>query len=113
MRPIRVLHFGLGPIGAAIVKQVAARPGFKIVGGVDIDPAKAGRDLGDIVGLSKRLDVKVSSDAARALNEMLRERWDGVEIAHQYELADIAAAHAHAESRRGGGRIVLTIGCGD
>src|SRR2546430_11443085 len=67
MSPIRVLHYGLGPIGAAIVKQVAARPGFKIVGGVDIDPAKAGRDLGDVVGLSKRLDVKVSSDAARAL----------------------------------------------
>jgi hypothetical protein len=64
---IRVLHFGLGPIGAAIVKQVAARPGFKIVGGVDIDSAKVGRDLGDVVGLRKRLGVKVSGDAAKAL----------------------------------------------
>jgi 4-hydroxy-tetrahydrodipicolinate reductase len=64
---IRVLHFGLGPIGAAIVKQVAERPGFKIVGGVDIDSAKVGRDLGDVVGLRKRLGVKVSGDAAKAL----------------------------------------------
>ena len=64
---IRVLHYGLGPIGAAIVKQVAARPGFKIVGGIDIDPAKVGRDLGDVVRLSKRLGVKVSADAARTL----------------------------------------------
>jgi hypothetical protein len=64
---IRVLHFGLGPIGAAIVQQVAVRPGFKIVGGVDIDPAKVGRDLGDVAGLSKRLGVKVSDDAVRAL----------------------------------------------
>ncbi len=64
---IRVLHFGLGPIGAAIVKQVSARPGFKIVGGVDIDTAKVGRDLGDVVGLRKRLGVKVSDDAARTL----------------------------------------------
>src|SRR3989442_6467842 len=64
---IRVLHFGLGPIGAAIVKQVAARPGFKIVGGVDIDSAKVGRDLGDVVGLRKRLGVKVSGDAAKTL----------------------------------------------
>src|SRR5207245_3417861 len=63
---IRVLHFGLGPIGAAIVKQVAARPGFKIVGGVDIDPAKAGRDLGDVVGLAQRLGVKVFADATNA-----------------------------------------------
>jgi len=65
--PIRVLHFGLGPIGAAIVKQVAARAGFRVVGGVDIDPAKAGRDLGDIVGLTRRLGVKVWDDAKKAL----------------------------------------------
>jgi 4-hydroxy-tetrahydrodipicolinate reductase len=64
---IRVMHFGLGPIGAAIVKQVAMRPGFKIVGGIDIDSAKAGRDLGDVVGLSKRLGVKVADKAASAL----------------------------------------------
>ena len=67
MPNIRVLHFGLGPIGVAIVKQVAARPGFKIVGAIDIDPAKAGRDLGDVAGLSKPLKVKVSSDADKAL----------------------------------------------
>jgi hypothetical protein len=67
MPNIRVMHFGLGPIGAAIVKQVAARPGFKIVGAIDIDTAKAGRDVGDVVGLSKRLGAKVSAEAAKAL----------------------------------------------
>jgi hypothetical protein len=67
MPNIKVMHFGLGPIGAAIVKQVAARPGFKIVGAVDIDAAKVGRDVGDVVGLSKRLGAKVSADAAKAL----------------------------------------------
>jgi hypothetical protein len=67
MPNIRVMHFGLGPIGAAIVKQVASRAGFKIVGGIDIDPSKVGRDLGDVVGLPKRLGVKVSGDAAKAL----------------------------------------------
>jgi len=67
MPNIKVMHFGLGPIGAAIVKQVASRPGFKIVGAIDIDAAKVGRDLGDVVGLSKRLGAKVSADAAKAL----------------------------------------------
>src|SRR5215510_2981138 len=67
MPNIKVMHFGLGPIGAAIVKQVAQRPGFKIVGGIDIDPAKVGRDLGDVVGLSNQVGVKVSGDAAKAL----------------------------------------------
>src|SRR5262249_50850540 len=67
MPNIRVMHFGLGPIGAAIVRQVAQRPGFRIVGGIDIDPAKVGRDVGDVVGLSKQLAVNVSGDAAKAL----------------------------------------------
>src|SRR5262245_61959599 len=67
MPNIRVMHFGLGPIGAAIVKQVAQRPGFQIVGGIDIDPVKVGRDVGDVVGLPKRVGVKVSGDAVKAL----------------------------------------------
>ena len=67
MPNIRVAHFGLGPIGAAVVKQVATRPGFKAVAGIDIDPAKVGRDLGDVVGLPRRLGVKVSVDPAKIL----------------------------------------------
>src|SRR5262245_26192183 len=67
MPNIRVMHYGLGPIGAAIVKQVAVRPGFKIVGAIDIDPTKVGRDLGDVVGFPKRIGVRVWDDAARAL----------------------------------------------
>lgn len=65
--PIRVMHFGLGPIGAAIVRQVAGRQGFKVVGGIDIDPTKVGKDLGEVVGLGRRLNVKVMADADRAL----------------------------------------------
>jgi hypothetical protein len=67
MPAIRVLHFGLGPIGLSIVKQVSERAGLKIVGAVDIDPAKAGRDLGEVAGLKKRLGVRVENDAAKAL----------------------------------------------
>src|SRR5579862_7806821 len=67
MPNIRVMHFGLGPIGVAVVKQTAARRGFKVVGGIDTDPAKAGRDLGDVAGLGRRIGVKVASDAAKAL----------------------------------------------
>jgi 2,4-diaminopentanoate dehydrogenase len=67
MPNIRVMHFGLGPIGATIVRQLLERPGFKIVGGIDIDPAKVGRDLGDVVGLRSRLGITVSDDAPNAL----------------------------------------------
>jgi 4-hydroxy-tetrahydrodipicolinate reductase len=64
---IRVLHMGLGPIGAAVVRQVATRPGFRIVGAVDIDPAKVGRDLGDVAGLARRLRVKVTDDLVKTV----------------------------------------------
>ena len=49
------------------MRQVAARKGFRIVGAVDIDPAKAGRDLGDIAGVGRQLKVKVSDDARKTL----------------------------------------------
>ena len=65
--PIRVLHFGLGPIGVGVVKQVAERKGFRIVGAVDIDPAKVGKDLGDVAGVGRALRVKVSDDAKKAI----------------------------------------------
>jgi 4-hydroxy-tetrahydrodipicolinate reductase len=67
MPQIRVLHFGVGPIGVAVVKQMAGRPGFKIVGAIDVDPAKVGRDLGDVAGLNRRLGLKVQDNAAKAL----------------------------------------------
>jgi hypothetical protein len=65
--PIRVMHVGLGPIGAGVVRQVASRKGFKIVGAADIDPAKAGRDLGDVAELGRKLKVKVTADVRRAI----------------------------------------------
>ena len=37
------------------------------MGAIDIDPSKVGRDLGDVSGLSRRLGIKVSGDAAKAL----------------------------------------------
>jgi 4-hydroxy-tetrahydrodipicolinate reductase len=38
-----------------------------VVGAVDIDPAKIGRDIGDVVGLNRRLGLKVSGDPSRAI----------------------------------------------
>ena len=66
---IRVLHMGLGPIGIAVVKQVASRKGFKIVGAVDIDEAKVGKDLGEVAGLEKTLKVAVSDRLKATIKE--------------------------------------------
>jgi 4-hydroxy-tetrahydrodipicolinate reductase len=59
---IRVLQVGLGPIGAAVARQLATRKGFRIVAAVDIDPSKVGRDVGTVAELRGPIRVKVSSD---------------------------------------------------
>ncbi len=64
---IKVLHVGLGPIGAGIVRQVAARKGLMIVGAVDIDPAKVGEDLGTVCGVGRKLRVKITGDLTRTI----------------------------------------------
>jgi hypothetical protein len=64
---IRVMFMGLGPIGCAVVKQVAARKGFRIVAAVDLDPAKVGKDLGDVAGAGRKLRVKVTADVSATI----------------------------------------------
>lgn len=58
---IRVIHYGLGPIGSHIVRVAASRPFLEIAGGVDIDPGKVGLDLGRAAGLGKPLGVPVDA----------------------------------------------------
>ena len=65
--PIKVMHVGLGPIGAGVVRQVANRKGLTIVGAVDIDPAKVGRDLGEVCDVGRKLRVKVGSDISATI----------------------------------------------
>jgi 4-hydroxy-tetrahydrodipicolinate reductase len=60
---------GLGPIGAGVARQLAARRSFKIVAAVDVDPAKVGRDLGELLGLGKKNGVRVSDDVRQAVRK--------------------------------------------
>jgi 4-hydroxy-tetrahydrodipicolinate reductase len=83
---ISVMFYGLGPIGAAVARQVANRKGFKIAGGIDIDPAKVGRDLGTVIELGRKLRVKVTSDAA---GELKRKKPDVVVLCTNSSLKQI------------------------
>jgi 4-hydroxy-tetrahydrodipicolinate reductase len=66
-RSIGVLHVGLDETGAAVARQLVGRGGFRIVGAVDSDPAKVGRDVGELAGAGRALRVKVTSDLKRAV----------------------------------------------
>ncbi|MFH1706731.1 MAG: dihydrodipicolinate reductase [Planctomycetota bacterium] len=66
MRTIRIIQYGLGPIGSRVTQFLVQRPWARIVAGIDIDPAKAGRDVGALAGL-KPIGARVSADAAAVL----------------------------------------------
>ena len=64
---IRVVLVGLGPIGAAVARQIVERKGFRLVGAVDIDPLKLGQDAAKVIGLEKPLRVKVTNDIGKTI----------------------------------------------
>ncbi len=64
---IRIVVLGLGAIGTAIARVLAARADVQLVGGVDADPAKVGQDLGEVIGLGHALGVAVAADAPAVL----------------------------------------------
>jgi hypothetical protein len=43
---IRIAQFGLGPIGLATLKEVSTKSWAEVIGAVEIDPSKQGKDLG-------------------------------------------------------------------
>jgi len=59
---IRVIIYGIGPIGERIAKVVLEKSGLKIVGAIDIAKDKVGRDLCDIIGIKNKSGVIVTDD---------------------------------------------------
>lgn len=66
-KKIKVILYGLGPIGAACARVLATRPDYQFVGAVDLDPAKVGKDIAEVIGLPDKTGVKVSDNTARVL----------------------------------------------
>ncbi|MDX2059602.1 MAG: hypothetical protein SFV24_17460 [Gemmatimonadales bacterium] len=94
---IRTMHIGLGPIGAGIVRQVAARRGFKIVAAVDIDPEKVGKDLGQVTGVERKLRVTVGDEIGRAIK---KAKPDVVVLCTSSSLKTVTAQIAEITKRR-------------
>ena len=64
---IRVIQYGLGPIGSAVARHVLERKGLLLVGGVDIDPAKVGQDIGEVIAAGRALGIPVDGTLADVL----------------------------------------------
>lgn len=67
---IRVLPFGLGPIGASIAKLALTRKEqLEIIGAVDANPAFEGKDLSEFTGDSRSTGIKVTRSAGNLYRE--------------------------------------------
>lgn len=58
----RVVCYGLGPIGLGIARLASTRPSIQIVGAIDSDSEKVGRDVGELLGGAAN-GILVAADA--------------------------------------------------
>ena len=69
-RRIRVVQYGVGPIGAAVARLMRTRNALEIAGAIDKDPAKVGKDLGEVVGADDApWGITVSDNAEEVLGQ--------------------------------------------
>src|SRR5438309_7071821 len=69
-KKIRAIQYGVGPIGASIARLMREKQAIEIIGAIDTDPAKVGRDLGEVVGATDApWSVSVSADAQEVLEQ--------------------------------------------
>lgn len=66
---LKVVQYGLGPIGIDAAKLVLQKKGLGLVGAIDIDPEIVGIDLGSVLGLDTKLNIAVSNDPKKVLQE--------------------------------------------
>lgn len=67
---LRVVSFGLGPIGLAAARLALQKTSLQLVGAIDVDPKKVGQDLGTLLELEQPTGVLVEADARAALKRL-------------------------------------------
>jgi len=66
---VKGIQMGIGTVGQAATRSLAGKKGLDIVGALDMDKEKVGKDLGEVAGLGKKLDVIVTDDADSLFSE--------------------------------------------
>jgi len=69
-KKIRVIHYGLGPIGLETAKLVLSKSNLEIVGAVDISKDMVGQDLGKILDTRKDMEVIVTDNAGKLFSDV-------------------------------------------
>ena len=78
MRKVRTIVYGIGAMGSGMVRLMLDKDWIEIVGGICRaypDPKyaakmKTGKDLGELAGLGRRLNLVISEDASGVLKKV-------------------------------------------
>ncbi|MFX0196323.1 MAG: NADP-binding protein [Candidatus Hodarchaeota archaeon] len=62
MKKVKVILYGVGVVGSNTVKMIVNKSWIEIVGAIDINEEKVGKDLGEVVGVGRRLGVIISDE---------------------------------------------------
>jgi len=69
MKKFRVVQWGLGAMGSGMARLVLEKDGLELVGGIDMRADYVGKDLGEVLGASRKLGVVVTNDPAAVLDK--------------------------------------------
>jgi len=67
MKKYRVIIWGMGSVGRYAVKMISQKKTLELVGAIDLDPAKIGKDAGEVFGFPKT-GVIISNDIDAVLS---------------------------------------------
>ncbi|MGE5845884.1 MAG: dihydrodipicolinate reductase [Ignavibacteria bacterium] len=67
---IKVIQYGIGPIGAKITEFLLNKSSIEIVGAIDIDPQKTGRDLSEFSGNKTKLGISIKKNLEEVLDNI-------------------------------------------
>lgn len=67
-KKIRIIQYGLGPIGQKITEYLIEREYLQIVGAIDTDKSKVGLNVGDLAGLNTPLDINITDNSKALLS---------------------------------------------
>ena len=70
---IKIVQYGLGLIGLSIVEVLLTRPWAEVVGAIDIDRAKVGKDVGQLLANPRKTGIIVTDKATDLLKNKAPE----------------------------------------
>ena len=67
---IKAILYGVGAIGSEVAKYALTKDWLQIVGAIDSDKSKVGRDLGEVIGLEQSVSVQVTDDPTSLMKQI-------------------------------------------